>query len=418
MVGARAAIILYVHELAHTGVVRNTLAVADALSKDGYGVQIVTALPGGQVPSGIEHVVLLGGPTRRRRLEQVAVIPALRRYLRRNRPAVAVSMGNHSHAVMWGAAIGLRNIRRVYRISNDLARTMIGAPGGGPLKRWMRATFSRLLIHHADALVLVSPSLLEDPTFAAAEAESRAVVIPNGVDVGAARRQAGVPLPHPWLGGDLPVVLAIGRLAPQKNFSTLLKAVALLNRQRAARLVILGESRDSARLELAAQAEQLGIADRLLLPGTVDNVFAWLACADVFALPSWWEGSPNVLLEAMAIGTPVVASRTAGNARSIIGDRYGRLVDPACPRAMASAIALQIDPATQIGPGDRALAYDARETMDSWGSLMGDLLDASPPSFAQRNRPRLRPQLWNSSSQPSTDLPLASRKPNPWPPSG
>ena len=373
MVAAPPGIALYVHELTQTGVVRNTLAVAEAMAKDGHKTQIVTALAGGTAPPGVELISLLARPMRSRVLEQLAVIPALRRHLQASRPPLTVSMGNHSHAVMWAASLGLPGLRRVYRISNDLTRTMAGAPRGPAVKRWLRPRFTRLLVRHADALVLVSPSLLDDPALAIAQAKGRATIIPNGVDVAAARRRATQPSPHPWLGAELPVVLAIGRLAPQKNFHTLLKAIALLNEQRGVRLIIVGESRGGARSELLLHAEQLCIADRILLAGTSDNVFAWLARADVFALPSWWEGSPNVLLEAMAVGTPVVASRTAGSAQSTIADRYGLLVDPADPRAMASAIARQIDPATRLVPGDRAVDYDLDKTLAAWRALMRDI---------------------------------------------
>lgn len=375
MVGLRGTITLYVHELAHTGVVRNTQAVAKALANDGHRVQIVTALPGGAVPEGVEHLGLLRGPMRFRRLEQLAVIPALRRYLRREQPDIAISMGNHSHAVMWAAAAGLHDTCRVYRISNDLTRTMAGAPRGGALKQWSRRRFTRLLARRSDALVLVSPSLLGDPVLAAAHAGGRATVIANGVEIEAARRRALEPSPHPWLECDRPTVLAIGRLAAQKNLPNLLQAIALLNDQLPARLIILGESRDAARAELIAQAEHLGIGQHVLLPGSTDNVFAWLARASVFVLPSWWEGSPNVLLEAMAVGTPVVASRTAGNAADIVGEKAGYLTDPADPAAIASALARQLDPATRIVPGDRIKEFDLANTLFAWRSLVRDLLD-------------------------------------------
>lgn len=377
MVAAPATIALYVHDLAHTGVVRNTLAVAEALAKDGHRVQVVTALPGRGVPDGVEHVTLLSGPRRGRRLEQLSVIPALRRYLRREGPKLVFSMGNHSHAVMWAAAFGLRDTRRVFRISNDLTRAVAGAPRGGPLKRCLRRLFTRLLVNGADALVLVAPSLLDDPALAAAHAGGRATVIANGVDIGTARRRALEPSPHPWLECGQPTVLAIGRLATQKNFPNLLRAIALLDNQLPVRLIILGESRDTARAELIAQAEALGIGQQLLLPGTTDNVFAWLARADVFALPSWWEGSPNVLLEAMAVGIPVVASRTAGNAADIVGAKAGYLFDPADPNSIAAAISRQLNPATRVDPGDRINEFDLAGTLLAWRAFVRDRLGSS-----------------------------------------
>jgi glycosyltransferase involved in cell wall biosynthesis len=388
MVAKPATIALYVHDLAYTGVVRNTLAIAEALAEDGHRVQIVTALPGGDVPAGVDHVALFARPMRRRKLEQLSVIPALRRYLRRERPSIAISTGNHSHAVVWTSALGLSGTKRVYRISNDLRRSMTGAPSGGLVKRWLRAHFTRQLVRGAHRLVLVSPSLLDDPTLAAAP-KGQATVIANGVDIAAARRRALEPSPHPWLDGDVPVVLAIGRLAPQKNFPNLLRAIALLNQDRPVGLIILGESRDAARAELLAQAKALGIGEQLLMPGTTDNVFAWLARADAFALPSWWEGSPNVLLEAMAVRTPVVASRTAGNAAELVRDDAGYLVDPADPVDIAAALERQLDSETRRIPGDRIDEFDLASTLSAWCLFIRKLGASKLDRRAQQSPTRL-----------------------------
>lgn len=374
MVTGTARIALYVHELAHTGVVRNTRAVATALAEDGHRVDIVTAIPGGTPPEGVAHVALLDRASRSRAWEHAVAVPALRRYLRDERPDVLVSMGNHGHATAWAAALGRSTTKIVCRISNDLTRGMPGAPRGALLKQWLRPRFTRRLVENADALVLVSPSLAGDPFLKAALDRGKARVIVNGVDVAEARRRCAEPSPHAWLNGDQATVIAIGRLAAQKNYPTLLRAIARVNRDRPVRLIILGESRDNARASLEAQAAALGIEKQLLLPGTTDNVFAWLSRADLFVLPSWWEGSPNVLLEAVAVGAPVAASRTAGNAADIIGDSFGRLFDPNDEQGMSEAIRLQLDPATRLLPGDRAEAFDIARTMNEWRTFVRQLL--------------------------------------------
>lgn len=374
MVAAPARIALYVHELAHTGVVRNTRAVATTLADAGNWVDIVTAIPGGQPPNGVAHVSLLRRASKSRAYEHARAAPALRRYLRDQSVDLLVSMGNHGHATVWAATRGRRSTKIVYRISNDLMRGVPGAPRPGLLKRWLRPRFTARLVRDADALVLVSSALLADPILKAAHHGGKARVIVNGVNVAEARRRAAEPSPHEWLRGGEPTIIAIGRLAAQKNYPTLLEAVALANKVRPLRLVILGESRDRARASLLARGAELGIEQKLLLPGTTDNVFAWLARADLFALPSWWEGSPNVLLEALAVGTPVVASRTAGNASEIIGESYGRLFDPNDAQALAEAIRLQLDPATCISPGDRASDYDIARTMDAWRAFVRELV--------------------------------------------
>jgi glycosyltransferase involved in cell wall biosynthesis len=363
-------IILYVHALAATGVVRNVRILAAELAARGLAVELVTALPGGEGVTGVPHHALLAGPYPSRPREKLQAIAALRRHLQSRGQATLISAGNHGHGTAWAASQGLRDVRRIYRISNDIMRSAVGAPSGG-LGRLGRTAMARLLARDADHLVLVSPILADTPAFAGAARAGKVAVIPNGIDADAARFLADGPVPHRWMGRTPPVILAIGRLALQKNFATLLAAFAILRRQRPARLIILGESRDRACYSLRAQAKALGIADDLDLPGTVDNVFPWLAHADAFVLPSWWEGSPNVLLEAMAVDVPIVASRSAGNAVDLLDHgRCGLLVDPADAAAMADALARQLDLATAIRPGDRIDHFGLDALSDAWVRLL------------------------------------------------
>jgi glycosyltransferase involved in cell wall biosynthesis len=139
-----------------------------------------------------------------------------------------------------------------------------------------------------------------------------------------------------------PVVLAAGRLERQKDFPTLLRAFALLRAERPVRLVVLGEG--AWRERLAALAATLGVAADVDLPGFQPNPYPFLARTRVFALSSRWEGSPNVLTEAMALGTPVVATDCPSGPREILADgRYGPLVPMGDAPALAAALARALD---------------------------------------------------------------------------
>ncbi|MFC3440397.1 glycosyltransferase [Sphingobium rhizovicinum] len=370
-------IALYVHALAATGVVRNVRLLAADLTARGHDVELVTALPGGAGVGGVPHHALLSDADGSRRLQKWRAMPRLHAHLRASRPDLLISAGNHGHlTVLLGSRLR-PGLRRVYRISNDLRRAAPGAPKG-VFASIGRALMTRLLAADADHLVLVSPTLVDGvPAFARSVASGRASVIENAIDAGTARRQAMFPAPHPWLDGPAPVILAIGRLAPQKNFPTLIDAFARLRQDRPARLILLGESRDDARQSLYRQAAALGVETDLLLPGAVDNVFPWIAGAAAFVLPSWWEGSANVLLEAMALARPIVASRSAGNATALLDHgRFGLLIDPADPAAMAQAIAQQIDPARHILPGDRIDAYSLDRWSDAWRTIVTQIAPA------------------------------------------
>lgn len=152
-------------------------------------------------------------------------------------------------------------------------------------------------------------------------------VVCNAQTVAAALRQVGVPdrlitqIDNPidvdWLRNTVGTVertgpgrrfIAIGRLTGQKGFDRLIDWFAQLPKD--CRLTILGDGPDRAALE--RQRHEAGLDDRIALPGFSDQPWAELCRADAFVMPSRWEGMPNAALEAMALGTPVIATATSG----------------------------------------------------------------------------------------------------------
>jgi len=153
-------------------------------------------------------------------------------------------------------------------------------------------------------------------------------------------------------------VLGIGGLRQQKDFGTLIRAFAQLCRSREARLIILGQGRQAARLQRLAR--RLNVADKVDLPGFAANPYAYLAAASLFVLSSRWEGLPNVLIEALALGTPVVSTDCPGGASEILeGGRHGILVPTQDWRAMGDAMASTL---TDPPAGDRLKEASQRYT--------------------------------------------------------
>lgn len=137
--------------------------------------------------------------------------------------------------------------------------------------------------------------------------------------------------------GAGPLLVAAGRLSPQKDFTTLLEALALVRAKVPARLVILGEGPERETLE--ARAASLGLGTVVSMPGFLGKPYAYIARADLFVLSSVREGLPTVLIEALALGRPVVATDCPSGPSEILeGGRYGRLVPPKRPEALADAI--------------------------------------------------------------------------------
>jgi glycosyltransferase involved in cell wall biosynthesis len=225
----------------------------------------------------------------------------------------------------------------------------------------------------ADRLVLVSHALARDPLLAPLVASGKAVVIPNGVDVERVRLAASAEGPHPWLGaGQAPVVLAVGRHVAQKNFAVLLEGFAIARQQRAMRLLFLGEGTAEAIAPLQGRARALGVDEDVGFVPPVSNPFPFMRGASLFALPSLWEGSSNVLLEALACGTPIVASWTAGDAELILdGGRFGLLANPTDAAEWAGAILRQLS-SERVGPGDRATRFSRQAALASYLALFDE----------------------------------------------
>ncbi|MCM0083372.1 glycosyltransferase [Geomonas sp. Red32] len=167
---------------------------------------------------------------------------------------------------------------------------------------------------------------------------SRVTVISNGIDCGkfhpldreGARRACGV-------GSGEHAVLTVSRLSGEKGLDHLLKAIARLD-DASLTLTIAGDG--PLRPMLTALAERLGIAGRVRFLGNLDHagLCSWYNAADIFCLPSLWEGCPNVVIEALACGTPVVASRVGGIPDLVPEPECGVLVTPGDEVALAAGL--------------------------------------------------------------------------------
>ena len=206
------------------------------------------------------------------------------------------------------------------------------------LKRWLVYRKLRPLFRQADGVVAVSRGVANDIAGSTGSARERIHVIANPTVTPELETLAQAPLVHPWFDPVTdPIILGIGGLRRSKDFPTLVRAFALVRREQAVRLVILG--RGGRREALLKLARELRVDEDVELPGFVSNPYAYLSRASVFVLSSLWEGSPNVLIEALAVGTPVVATDCPSGPGEILqGGRYGALVPPGDVVALAGAI--------------------------------------------------------------------------------
>jgi glycosyltransferase involved in cell wall biosynthesis len=190
---------------------------------------------------------------------------------------------------------------------------------------------------------------------------------------------------------DAEVVLYVGRFAPLKNVALLIEAFALLRRERPrARLLLVGEG--ALESPLRADVKRLGLTAEVVFAGAqeLEALPAYYAAADVFALPSSFDNSPNVLLEAMACELPVVATRVGGVPRYVTDGQNGLLVEPGQPPALAAALASLLDDPPlreRLRAGGLATVRQGRSWTTSAQKLLalyGRLTPAATPLLAQQ----------------------------------
>jgi glycosyltransferase involved in cell wall biosynthesis len=269
----------------------------------------------------------------------------------------------HAHGIRAGAlcALALSGRRRP-----ALVVTVHNAPplaGGVPALAYR--ALEAIAARGAGTVLCVSGDLEARMRAAGARRVGHAVVPAPPASKAGAQRAGGCPAPGragpDWdgpRGGGRPVVLGAGRLVPQKGFGILLEAAASWQDMDPRPLVVIAGAGPLAG-SLRDQAAALGV-DAVFL-GHRDDVPGLLAVADVFAIPSWWEGQPLVLQEALRAGVPVVATRVGG-IPGLTGD--------GAPQGSAAAVLVR--------PGDR------RELASAVRAVLGD------PALAARLRAAAR----------------------------
>ncbi len=270
----------------------------------------------------------------RRRHRVYAYTYMIARYVREARPHLLVSaLPGADAAMVCAAQLSDRAVPTVVTVRNNV--TADYAP------EWLET--SRMLYPLADAVVAVSRGVAESVQRSLGLDAERIHAIYNPIPADSIRRLAQEEVAHPWFADDEPpVVLSVGREAPQKDHPTLVEAFGLTRREVDARLVILGKLSPSYRATLLSLARGHGVDEDIGFVDFDENPYKYMKRAGLLALSSRWEGLPSVVLEALACGTPVVSTDTPYGPREILG-QWGDL--PPMGDAPALAQELGQDPA-------------------------------------------------------------------------
>ncbi len=233
----------------------------------------------------------------------------------------------------------------------------------------------RHLYPRADIIVCLSDSMLEDMAVHFAIPRHKLVRIYNPVDVVALRRLAAT-MENPYKGQG-PFLLFAGRLQREKGADILLDAMPLLiQRYPGIRLNVLGEGPEEPLL--TAQVARLGIQHHVEFQGFRQAPWAWFSHADAFVLPSRVEGLPNALLEAIALGAPVVASSCVGGILEIQATNPQMvIVEPESPRALAEGIISALQKAKDHCRSmekaiERLRPFEVNEVVEQYSALLDE----------------------------------------------
>lgn len=342
---SRERLAVFLPDLGGGGAERAMVDLASSFSER-CDVDLVLAKHGGALRERVAPSVRLVELNARR---VSTSLPRLARYLRVTRPDAVLSGLTHANIV----AILAREVSRTRPALVVVEHSNLTTSTAQSPRRRDRAfpIALRVVYPRADAVVAVSNDAADDLADQIGFDRHRISVLPNPIDVDAIRRRATEPTTHPWLdepdGG--PVAIAVGRLTPAKDFPTLIRALAVCRKTVPLRLVILGEGEE--RGTLTADIDSLGLSDAVALPGFVSNPYSYLRAADVFVLSSRWEGLPTVLLEALAVGTPVVSTDCRSGPSEILRQgELGRLVPVGDVGALADAMLAALEgPSPKVG---------------------------------------------------------------------
>ncbi|MCB1875360.1 MAG: glycosyltransferase [Chromatiales bacterium] len=268
-------------------------------------------------------------------------VPRLAWYLRKERPDAVLTQRIRLNVLAHRARALSGTHARLYATLNTnlsaqlkIMRPVKARHQGDMMRRWYPRN---------DGLIAVSEGVRQDAAQLLSIPTQSIFLIRNPVVTADLSRKAEQALDDPWFApGQPPVLLAVGRLEPQKDYPNLLQAFAKLRVRRPCRLLILGEG--ALHEKLIGMGRDLGIDKDLRLGGFVDNPYPYMRASAVYVLASRWEGSGNSLTEAVALGKPVVSTDCPDGPREILMDgEYGKLVPMGDAEALAAAIGQSLD---------------------------------------------------------------------------
>lgn len=324
------------------GVHRVVINLMSQLQKQGISLDLIVASGKGayadEIPSGV-RVIDFHTPIEERVSSGSKIIFPLLRYLQQEKPQALVSHFKIFNAIVAIAkilAMSPVNLILVEHSSFSIAYERRQKHYG--IREEALPILRRWFYPRANAIVAVSKGLAKDVETYLRMQPGTVKTIYNPVINESLFLKAKASIEHPWFQpGEIPVILGVGRLSQEKDFPTLIRAFALVRQLNPAKLVILGEGKERAKLKDLIQ--ELELENDAEIPGFTSNPYAYMSRSAAFVLSSYREGLPTVIIESMAVGTPVVSTNCPDGPAEILADgKYGELVPVGDSEALAKAI--------------------------------------------------------------------------------
>ncbi|MEN8212734.1 MAG: glycosyltransferase [Pseudomonadota bacterium] len=330
---------LYFPSYGDGGVERMTANLASGLAEAGVKVDFIINHQAAPYLSGLEYSVNFVTPPDNSSQHLGWLVD----YLNTSQPDVLMTVKDAAGIMAIRAKKRSRAESRIIVRTGTALLSRFGHRGTGVVKRWLKSRKLKRYYQQADGHIAVAFGSRQELHQLIGIPEEAIIVIKNPVITPSLLKLQHETLDHPWFApSGKSLVMGMGGFRQQKDFTTLIRAFALLHQSRPCRLLLLGKGRQQQRL--IQLCRELGIEEDVMFPGFTDNPYPWLKRADLFVLSSLWEGSPNVLTEALASGTPVVATDCQSGPREILQDgKYGELVPLSDPQRMSEAMARTLD---------------------------------------------------------------------------
>jgi len=330
---------LYFPSYGDGGMERITANLAMGLAGAGVKIDFIVNHQAAPYLSGLEHSVRFITPPKNKSQQR----HWLTHYLNSSHPDVLMTFKEPAVIMAVKAKKGSHAETKIVIRTGTAMLSRFSQRGANPLRQWLKSRKLKHYYQQADGHIAVALGSRKELHELVQVPEDEIIVIKNPVITPALLKLQHETIDHPWFTPSMePLIMGMGGFRTQKDFTTLINAFSRLRKSRPCRLLLAGKGRQKKRL--LKLCHELGIQDDVLLPGFIDTPYPWLKRADLFVLSSLWEGSPNVLTEALALGTPVVSTDCQSGPGEILQDgKYGELVPLRDPQTMSEAMARALD---------------------------------------------------------------------------